>query len=370
MNNRYAMRRRRLMKQLKSFSLDLFLVTDPINVRYLSGFTGEDGYLLVHGDEAILVSDSRFETYMAEEMPNFPVYIRRRGEGMVAACAKLILERTAPQGLLGVESDAVSLTLASWLESSLPNLKILPVSGAVEILREVKDRTEIAAVRRSAKSAIAAFRAVQQSAQPNWTEIDIRNEIDYRMRCAGAEDSGFPTIAAVGERAALPHAVPSGKRLAEGESLLIDWGAKRDGYISDLTRVLITVPNPSDRLRAIYKTVLSAQKAAIRAIRPGITADRVDRAARRIIERAGFGDAFNHSLGHGLGLVVHDRGGFSIGNKTPLVPGMILTVEPGIYLPGELGIRIEDDILITPDGCEVLTQELPSDLDAMFLGCL
>lgn len=368
MSDRYLMRRARLRRAIKQYTVEAFLVTDPLNVRYLTGFTGEESYLLIGKERELLLTDSRFEAALAEEMPDFPALIRRPGQTMTQAIVKGMLN-FAPVGRsyrLGAESDSMTLTLFRRLEDQLKNATLFPIKAEVEKLRQIKDRSEVAAIRRSIQSAIRAFQSLRGELAPDWTETSVRNELEYRMRRFGAEDAGFSTIAAVGERAALPHAVPTNRKLLGAESLLIDWGAKRDGYVSDLTRVLILTKKPSDLLRRVYETVFKAQKAAIRAIRPGVAAEKVDLAARRVIERAGFAKAFNHGLGHGLGLAVHDGGGLSIGNKMTLAPGMVLTVEPGIYLPGRLGVRIEDDVLVTNDGCEVLTGVLEKSFDAMF----
>ena len=242
------------------------------------------------------------------------------------------------------------------------------MNSAVETLREIKDREEIRAIRDSIRCAEKGFEIVRHSLRPDQTEIDVRNELEYQMRKMGADDRGFPTIAAVGPRAALPHAVPTDRfRVRDAELLLIDWGAKKNFYVSDLTRVLITAAKPSSKLRKIYQIVLDAQKAAIAAIRPGVMAEEVDAAARRVIENAGFGKAFHHGLGHGIGLVVHDQGRLSVGCKTPLRPGMVLTVEPGIYLPDWGGVRIEDDILVTRSGVTVLSDGFPKEFDEMIV---
>lgn len=367
MTDRYQARRRRLWKSIQSAGIDAFLVTDPLNVRYLSGFAGEDSFLLLGKNREVLLTDSRFETYLAEEMPGFPALVRRPGVTLLSALQKGIESFVPARGAyrLGVESDALSLTLFRRLEYSLEHASPVPICAAVEKLRQIKDRSEIAAIRRSIQAAVRGFDYLRKNLSAEWSEIDFRNELDYRMRRFGAEEVGFPTIVAAGKRAALPHAAPTARKLVDGESFLVDWGAKRDGYVSDLTRVIVTAQKPSAKLRRVYDAVLKAQAAAIRAIRPGVTAEKIDKAARRVIERAGFGERFNHGLGHGLGMVVHDRGGLSVGNKSLLAPGMVLTVEPGVYLPGELGVRIEDDVLVTPDGCEVLTAALPKSFDEM-----
>lgn len=238
----------------------------------------------------------------------------------------------------------------------------------VEKLREIKDKYEIAAVRSAIHSTIRGFELLRCGLKPEQTEVDIRNDLEYNMRKFGADTVSFPSIVAVGSRAALPHAVPTVKnKVADGELLLIDWGAMKDLYAGDLTRVLITSPKPSDKLKRIYNIVLEAQMAAIEAIKPGMICGEIDAVARNYIKKAGYGNYFDHGLGHGLGLVVHDRGAFRPGNQTELKPGMILTVEPGIYIPGWGGIRIEDDVLITRAGCENLSAALAKSFDDMIV---
>ena len=193
---------------------------------------------------------------------------------------------------------------------------------------------------------------------------------EYQMRRIGAQDCAFPTIAAIGPRSAIPHAVPSSKNvIRSGGLLLVDWGAKKNMYLSDLTRVLITTKNPTSFVRKIYNTVLDAQRTAFDMIRPGITGSEVDAAARAVIDRAGYGAMFNHGLGHGIGLFVHERGGLSRSSDKVLKKGMVVTVEPGIYLPGRFGVRIEDDVLLTDDGIEILSKRLAKDFDEVIVRC-
>lgn len=365
----YEQRRARLAQILKKRDIDMFFVSDPVNVGYLCGFTGGDSFLMVGRDAAaMLLTDGRFETFLKEEIPDLAIYVRKTSEPFSRALAKASKEffPSKESGSYAVESGTISLRMFELVESVLDRTAV-PVCGAIEALRMKKDRTEITAIRRSARAAIEGFGAIKAGLQKEWSEIDLRNELDYQMRRAGADDVSFPTIVAVGSRAALPHAEPTCKLIGEGESVLIDWGAKYRGYASDLTRVLMTRKKISKKLTDIYQTVLKAQQRAIQTIRPGITAGEVDRAARQVIEEAGYGRCFNHGLGHGLGLAIHDAGAFSVGNDLQLRPGMVMTVEPGIYLPGRLGVRIEDDVLITPGGAEVLTRSLGSSLEEMFV---
>lgn len=370
MTDSYSLRRDRLLSMMKKKGIDAFLVTNFVNVTYLTGFSGDDSYLFLSPKRAVLISDSRYDRQIAEESPDIEALIRKPGVGMMTAIRQTAdAAAKGKKGVsLGVEADSMTLALAALLEKSIPDVTLRPTSSAVETLREIKDRTEIRAIREAVRCAEKGFEILRHSLRPDQTEIELRDELEYRMRKMGADDRAFPTIAAVGPRAALPHAVPIGRsRVQDSELLLIDWGAKKDFYVSDLTRVLITAQKPSFKLKKIYQTVLKAQKQAIRKIRPGVLGEEVDAAARRVIEEAGYGKGFNHGLGHGIGLVVHDRGRLSIGAKTPLRPGMVLTVEPGIYLPGWGGVRIEDDILVTRSGAVLLSDRFPKEFDEMIV---
>lgn len=359
----YELRRDKLRSLIKKQKLDAMLVTHPLNVSYLTGFTGDDSWLYLTPDRVFLISDPRYELQILEETAGVDPVIRQSGTSMYDVLKKL----TGPSVNVGIEAD--SLTVAEFARLSKTTEALWhPVSSLVESLREIKDKTEIAAIRESVRIARAGFEVLRLILNSDMTEVDVRNELEYQMRRAGADDRGFPTIAASGERAALPHAVPTNRfRVGSGELLLIDWGAKKSMYVSDLTRVLVTARRPSAKLRKIYNVVLDAQRAALSVIRPGITGAEADAAAREVIERAGYGAAFNHGLGHGIGLFVHERGRLSRGANTPLKPGMVVTVEPGIYLPGKLGVRIEDDVLVTRDGMEILSEGFRKEFDEMFI---
>ncbi|MDO5580132.1 MAG: Xaa-Pro peptidase family protein [Planctomycetia bacterium] len=362
----YIQRRKKLASIMKREEVEAFLITNVVNVSYLTGFSGDDSWLLLAGKDAILISDSRYEEQIKEQCPELEYWMRPARQSMYEA-VKVLLKSWFPKKKemeFGFEADSFTIYDFNELREVLGINTFVPLVDTVERLREIKDKTEIEAIRNSLRCARRAFEIVRSSLRPDQSETDIRNDLEYNMFKLGAEGVGFPSIVAVGPRAALPHAVPMpGNFVRDSDHLLIDWGAKKDFYISDLTRVLITTKKPSDKLRKIYNIVLSAQKAAIAAIRPGIASGEIDKTARSFIEKAGYGKMF----GHGLGMQVHERGGFRIGAETVLKPGMILTVEPGIYLPGWGGIRIEDDVLITKDGCEVLSEGFPKEFDEMIV---
>ena len=365
--DRFALRRDKLRQQLKSRELAAMLVTNFTNVTYLTGFSGDDSYLLVHPKGDVIISDPRYETQISEECPGLEAYIRPTSIAITSALDKVVAASDIQEKVLAVEADSMTLSVRDKVSEKLSKWEVRGVSGLVEALRTIKDKYEIDSIRKAIKSAKRAFELLRSGLTPNQTEIELCNDLEYFMRKFGAEDKGFNTIVGVGERAALPHAVPTAKKVCESELMLVDWGAKCDGYVSDLTRTLVTTPKPTQRFRKAYETVLTAQKKAIEAIKPGIAASEIDSIARKSIESAGMGRNFTHNLGHGLGLEVHESGRFSQSSDLILKPGMIMTVEPGVYFSGWGGIRIEDDVLVTKTGCEVLSSDVSKEFDDMFV---
>lgn len=355
----FVSRRKRLRALIKPAKADALLVTNFGNVTYLTGFTGDDSYLLVTLDGEKLITDMRYTTQLEEECPRLPLEIRVPGVTMLAAVTKEI--KRAKIERLGIEGNSATVSFQQSLAKELPNLPLVVTEGLVERLRVVKDKDEIEATRAACQQARRAFDVVRASMTPAMTELEVAAELEYQARRFGAKALSFPPVVAVGARAALPHATPTRRRLGESEFVLIDWGANSGRYMSDLTRIVVA-GRISPKLRKIYGVVLKAQLAAIDAIRSGRTCEQVDRVARRIITRAGFGRAFGHGLGHGIGLEIHEAPRLAVGQKTKLRPGMIVTVEPGVYLPGWGGVRIEDDVLVTHTGREVLS-DVPKQLE-------
>lgn len=337
------------------------LVSNLTNIFYLTGFTGSSGYLLVTTDQTTLLTDGRYTTQAQQECPDLNVEIQRQGETLLE-----LLSRTLKQAKiheLAFESTSITKATFDELETKLPQVNLVPTSGSIEALRMIKDKHEIAAIRKSIRVNERTFEVIRAQMTGNQTEREIGFNLEHQMRQFGASRCCFEPIVAAGANAALPHATPGDSRIGDSPLLLIDWGADVDHYASDLTRVLATSEKISAKFRKVYDTVLAAQLAAIDAIRPGAVASDIDVAARKVITDAGFGKRFTHSLGHGIGLEVHEGPGLRSTQKTELEAGMVVTVEPGIYIPNWGGVRIEDDILVTPDGCEVLS-ELPKQLDA------
>jgi Xaa-Pro aminopeptidase len=266
---------------------------------------------------------------------------------------------------LGIEGNSATVSLERSIAKALPKIEMVVTENLVEQLRVVKDKSEVDATRLACAQAKRAYEVVRASVTTNMTELEVAAELEYQARRFGAKALSFPAIVAVGPRAALPHARPTTRKLGESDFTLIDWGVNSGLYMSDLTRVIVT-GKISPKLRKIYGLVLKAQLAAIDAIQPGKTCEQVDAVARKVITRAGFGKAFGHGLGHGTGLEIHEAPRLAVGQKSKLQPGMIVTVEPGVYVPGWGGVRIEDDVLVTRTGHEVLT-DVPKELNDCLL---
>ena len=330
---------------------EALLVTQIDNVRWLSGFSGSSGFVLLTPDRALFVTDSRYATQAQTECVGLELQVLLTGApdeicAIVAACGA----RT-----VGFEADHLTHTAYDRYVRLLDGrLQVAPTDGLIAALRMTKDAAEIEATRAACAVADAAFAHIQQYIRPGVSEYTIMLELEYFMRRESGAEIAFDTIVASGPRSALPHGKAAHRVLEEGDLVTLDYGARLHGYCSDITRTLVLGP-ATERQREVYETVLEAQSRAIKVCRPGLLGRDVDLVARDHIRNAGYGEYFGHGLGHSLGRVVHDGPGFSPRSETVLAKGMVLTVEPGIYIPGWGGVRIEHDILITQDGCEVLT---------------
>lgn len=331
-------------------NIDALLVTKLHNARYLTGFTGSNASVLLHANgDAVLFTDPRY-TLQASQQSDCRVVIAKGP--MLLAIAKEIARK--PPRRLGFESDHVSVTQFEGMRKEFPaRVQVAGVSALVERLRMVKDEPEIATIRSSVIANSSALEEALAKFQPGMTEMDLASEIDYANRRLGAEAPSFDTIVAAAERSALPHAHPGDHKIGKG-IVLIDMGAFHRGYASDMTRMVHVGAAPA-QYRKNYAAVLEAQLAATDAIRPGATALSVDRAARKVLQAHGLDKQFIHSTGHGLGLEIHEPPRLGRKDKTKLEAGMVITVEPGIYIEGWGGIRIEDTVLVTRTGHEVLT---------------
>ena len=360
--DQFGARRDKLRKLIRKAEVDGLLVTNFANVTYLTGFTGDDSYLLVFGKDELLVSDFRYVTQLETECPGLRLAIRRTGVPMAQAVARAV--KTARPATLGIEGQSLTVSMRELLAKKLPKVSLITTAGMAEGLREIKDQDEIAATREAIWIAEKAFSVIRASVRPEQTEKQVADQLEHELRLFGATAASFPPIVAAGARAALPHARPGSGRIGDDDLVLIDWGASGRLYKSDLTRVLVT-GKISPKLERIYGVVLRAQLKAIDAIKPGATGEEVDAVARKVIHEAGYGRYFGHGLGHGIGLDIHELPRLAPKMKLPLRAGMIVTVEPGIYVPGWGGVRIEDDVLVTRTGHEVLSslpKELPETL--------
>jgi len=332
-----------------------YLVTSFVDVSWLTGFEGDDSYALVTPDKngvvVVLLSDSRYEEQIQNESPWAETVIRRKG--MPDEVAKLVKRLKIGGGQkLKVQSESMTLRGRKMLQEKLKGVKIVPTADVIVKLRHIKDSQEIAILEKAIEISEQAFLAMKKQLKAGMTENEIAGLLDCEMRKRGANN--FDTIVAVGPNGSLPHYRPGEAKLTPNSSLLVDWGARYRGYYADLTRTVSLGPPPK-KIREIYKIVLDAQLTAIAAIKPGVPMKKIDKAARDVITKAGYGKQFGHSLGHGIGREVHEGLAFSKLSKAVCEEGMVMTVEPGIYLPGIGGVRIEDDVIVTKDGCRVMS---------------
>jgi len=357
-SDRCVTRRNKLIQLLRKADVSTLLVTSPLNVSYLTGFTGEDSFLIIGPKVTRIVSDTRFETQLQQECPDVDAEIRTSRTSVPDFLGNILSKLSLTS--LAIESSTTTLDLYQSLVEKLKTVRLVPTSGSVESLRQCKDSSEIEEMRSAIRQAEKGFELMRTSILVDQTERQAAFDLEHSMRRFGALRAAFSPIIAVGDRSALPHYRAGSNRFSDADFFLIDWGAvSSGGYHSDLTRVLVTSKLPP-KLAQVYGVVLRAQLAGIQAIRPGIKCQEVDAAARKIIDQAGYGKYFGHGLGHGIGLEIHESPRLNPISTDVLKPGMIVTVEPGIYLPGVGGIRIEDDVLVTRDGCEVLTS-LPKE---------
>nr|WP_154307747.1 Xaa-Pro peptidase family protein [Metabacillus lacus] len=340
----------KLQGSLKDLQVDGLLVTSDVNRRYLTGFTGTAGVALVSGEKAAFLTDFRYVKQAEEQIKDFQIIEHKRPliEEAAAAAKQMGI------GRLGFEQDHLTYSTYKAYEKEMSGIELVPVSGAVEKLRLIKSPSEIKILKEAAEIADAAFQHILKFIQPGLKEVEVANELEFFMRKNGAASSSFDMIVASGIRSALPHGVASSKVIEKGDFVTLDFGAYYKGYCSDITRT-ISVGEPKDELKKIYETVLKAQLLGMEGIKPGMTGREADALTRDYITEKGYGEYFGHSTGHGLGMEVHEGPALSVKSDTVLEPGMVVTVEPGIYVAGLGGVRIEDDTVITEYGNESLT---------------
>lgn len=342
----YAHRIERLRRRLAGHAGGTALVLSPESRRWLTGFTGSNGQVVVDRDRVILLTDGRYRAQAADQagpyVDDIVIY-----EAFEDAAAALLV------GDVYVEGSA--MTVDQWTRWSrrLSAAKFHDATAVFAGLRAVKDESELAAVRRAVQRAEDAWRAIAPTITPGRVERELALDLEWRIRRAGAATVPFEIIVASGERSALPHGVAGDKAMATGEALTVDFGAEADGYFSDMT--FSGAIGANAWIAEICEILQAAQAAAKAMVRPGVPCRDVDRAAREVIVQAGYGEAFSHSLGHGVGLAIHEAPTLSCRSNDVLEAGMVITIEPGIYVPGRGGARLEDMVLVTSDGCETLT---------------
>ncbi|HAJ33897.1 MAG TPA: Xaa-Pro dipeptidase [Candidatus Atribacteria bacterium] len=331
-----------------------FLVTNLKNLNYLSGFDGEGFALIGASGKNYLLTDSRYTEQAQKESPDFKIIT---DEPKKKNARILTLKKILEKGKIKkIAFESNNLTYADFKKysDSFDSIVFLPTDNIIEEIRMIKDREEIIKIKKAAQIATESLKDVFEMIEPGLRELDIASELAYTMRKKGAQKEAFETIVVSGERSSLPHGKPSEKKIAEGELITIDMGANYQNYNSDITRTII-IGKENEKQKEIFSIVLEAQKAALEFLKPGVKCSEVDSVARDIIEKKGYGKYFGHGLGHGVGLDIHELPRVSFSDDTVLQPGMVITIEPGIYLPEVGGVRIEDSILITEVGYEILT---------------
>ena len=335
----------RLRRQFSEHKIDAFLISQPENLYYLSGCEGLEGYLLITEDQAVIVTDFRYVEQAQRQSPEYAIF---RISGKMAEWLPTLLKDRHLKSL-GFESGFATVAFFEQLNSNLKNLphgpSLVPINGVVENLRAIKDAEEIGAIEKAAHLTDAVLAHIEKILAPGLTERQVAWEIEKYLREHGSQSVPFELIVAAGPNSALPHARPSDRPIKAGEPILVDIGARYNFYISDLTRTFC-IGRPDDTFRKVYDIVLKAQMTAIENIQPGMTGAEADSLARRVISEAGYADSFGHGLGHGIGLITHENPRVSLNSTDILTEGMVFTIEPGIYISGWGGVRIEDDIVI------------------------
>ena len=352
-------RRQDIVARFGELKIDALLVSWPANVRYLSNYSGSNGLVLLARGETHFFTDPR---YGLEASGNIDARVHVVRGALLPAAASIA--RRKKWRRIGFEAEALVYADFAKLKDELPlGFTLVPVGAVVAERRMIKSAEEIEKIRRSVDANSEAFSRTLRRVKAGARENEIAAELEFQMRALGAEKASFETIVAVGDRSALPHSTPSGRRLEKNELLLIDMGASLEGYASDMTRMAYA-GTPPRRIREMYGAVLEAQLAAIDAVRPGVTSNKVDAAARGVLKKHGLEREFIHSTGHGLGLEIHEPPRIGKKDQTRLRAGMAITIEPGAYIAGLGGVRIEDTVVVTPAGCEILTPT-PKELIAL-----
>jgi len=343
--------REKLKKE--KIEIDGFLVTNLKNIYYLSGFNGEGTVLITRG-KGYLLTDSRYAEQAKKESPEFEIVIdaSTKKDARLLSLEKIVEKDKVKK--IAFEGKNINYADFKKYSDRFQNVEFLPTEDFVEQTRMVKDREEIIKIKKAAQITTESIKEVFERIEPGIRELDIATELAYTMRKKGAQKEAFESIVVSGERSSLPHGKPSEKKISKGELITIDVGANYQNYNSDITRTII-LGKENEKQKEIFSIVLEAQEKVFKSLKPGLKCNEVDSIARNLIEKKGYGKYFGHSLGHGVGLDIHELPRVSFNDETVLLPGMVITIEPGIYLPEIGGVRIEDSVLITEEGYEILT---------------
>lgn len=345
---------------LNNRNLDAMVITDPFNMCYVSGFRGGEGVLYISGTQKVLITDSRY-TEQAENESDFTVVEENREHPRTTILRECMEKEEKTEGFrMGYEDQSLLCSQFDKMRADLDVTEWVPMKGDVDALRQIKSEEELAYLAKAEEIGDKAFEKILTILKPGMTELEVAAELEYQMKKEGAENLSFSTIVASGLNSSMPHAIPGEKKLEEGDFVTMDFGCTYKGYCSDMTRTVV-LGKASEKQKEIYNTVLKAQLAALDTIKAGVTGKSVDQVARDIIAEAGYGDCFGHGLGHSVGLFIHEEPRLSPNGETVLEEGMIETVEPGIYVPGFGGVRIEDMVAVTKEGCVNFTHS-PKEL--------
>ena len=346
-------RKKKLRLLIKKNDIDGFLVVSAVNIRYLTGFKGSYGFLLLTGKDEYLFTDSRYYTEARKLIKGTKIRLAERAWPE-------ILTRYGVKKLGFAENNLNFGLYRNW-RRKIKGIRLIPLPDLTAEIRQVKDGQEINAIKKAVRVAQRALTGL--TLRPGIEEREVKKQIEDSIREYPGAEPSFPTIVAFGGNSSMPHHHPGSNRLSGSQIVMIDLGARLDGYSSDLTRTYLA-GKINSKFKVIYNVVLSAQKAAMEAIKPGVSIEKIDRLARDCITGNGFGRYFGHALGHGIGMLVHEKPAINYYNKQKLLPGMVFSVEPGIYIPGWGGVRIEDLVQVTANGCRILT-DIPRELNAM-----
>jgi Xaa-Pro aminopeptidase len=349
-------RLRRFRELLAGEDLAGFIVTSPENRRYLSGFTGSSGVLLVAQEWAVLLTDFRYLEQAAAETAGTGIDLQKQAEQIWESVAKLLPTHTGSPARWGFESDHLVERDYRFLAGQVGAERLVPKEGLPGRLRMVKSPAEIELIAKATAITDRAWERLLPEIKPGRREEELAALFEFFQREEGASAASFPTLVASGPRSAMPHGAAGSRVLCPGDLVVVDGGAVYAGYCSDFTRTVVVGAEPGAEQEKIYRLVREAQERALAGLKPGMTAGEADALAREVLEKAGYGRHFGHGLGHGVGLAVHEAPRLSPGQETVLEPGMVVTVEPGIYLPDWGGVRVEDLVVITGEGCRVLTR--------------